>query len=80
MLKFNSRFHRQKETDKKARKIVEIILDIDFCPSNLSMSIPHLPPSKDHNLIEFNCLGTIFLIRESSLNRFPNTLLGFIYF
>ncbi|UJR34055.1 hypothetical protein I4U23_021466 [Adineta vaga] len=28
------------------------------------------------NLIEFNCLGTIFLIRETSLNRFPNTLLG----
>lgn len=26
--------------------------------------------------IEFNCLGTLFLIRESSLNRFPDTLLG----
>ncbi|CAF3510378.1 unnamed protein product [Rotaria sp. Silwood1] len=31
---------------------------------------------KTNNLIEFNCLGTIFLIRETSLNRFPNTLLG----
>ncbi|CAF3293181.1 unnamed protein product [Rotaria sp. Silwood2] len=29
-----------------------------------------------NNLIEFNCLGTIFLIRETSLNRFPDTLLG----
>ena len=28
------------------------------------------------NLIEFNCLGTIFIIREISLNRFPDTLLG----
>lgn len=28
------------------------------------------------NLIEFNCLGTIFPIQEQSLHRFPNTLLG----
>lgn len=28
------------------------------------------------NLIQFNCLGILFLIRESSLNRFPKTLLG----
>ncbi|CAF3996382.1 unnamed protein product [Adineta steineri] len=32
--------------------------------------------SYSSNLIEINCLGTIFLIRKTSLNRFPNTLLG----
>lgn len=33
--------------------------------------------SREHSdLIEFNCLGTLFIIRESSLNRFPDTLLG----
>ena len=35
------------------------------------LSLPNQP-----DLIELNCLGTIFIIRESSLNRFPNTLLG----
>ena len=36
-----------------------------------------LPMSRQQSdLIEFNCLGTLFIIRESSLNRFPDTLLG----
>ena len=33
---------------------------------------------RDSNRIEFNCLGTIFIIREASLNRFPHTLLGLL--
>lgn len=35
--------------------------------------------SSNSSLIEFNCLGTLFIVREASLNRFPSTLLGCLW-
>ena len=40
------------------------------------MTTNYLSLPKDSDLLEFNCLGTIFVIRQASLQRFPNTLLG----
>lgn len=34
------------------------------------------PKTNDESFIEINCLGTIFVVRRSSLNRFGESLLG----
>ncbi|CAF0965304.1 unnamed protein product [Rotaria magnacalcarata] len=63
-------------TEKKARRTVAAIIDTNVQSLVLSMTTSHISSLKNQNLIEFNCLGAIFLIRETSLDRFPNTLLG----